>query len=643
MKYLIFSVLLAATLSADAVIKPNHFFYQSDSDYEVGTKAHTGDINQDGFQDIVMPTSNGLLLLFGDGEGNFMRNHISEDTEYYDVALSDINGDTYLDVVAVGNFLGGQVWLNDSKGNLVKSEVTLGDRFYGQLSSGDIDNDGDIDILLETGFVFHIQDISFLNPRSSLLLLRNNGSGEFSTIVELLGNYAVSDIVDMDGDGNMELVSVSIAYYDSSFSAGIITDVTYGKWNINENSISDGRLFTTVLNTPIPTNRTVFQPRNLNFIDWNNDGLLDIVSDIYDEQSNELLILVQQENFGLDEELLSIEKVRIAQTADVNNDGFVDLLGQTDAGFRILYGDNSNQYTDVEDLSFNPRHVVPMDFDNDGDLDIFATQSDNSVVAASFINTLIDNDFSGLWYDPNQLGHGLQIERIHRDSDDIFVSWYVANEGKPVWITGVGGIANGQASLEMIVTEGGNFPLDASRNRVNNIEWGTINFEFIDTDTLNISWDSLLPEYPAGTLGLKRLSTIREAHPERGKLNACHSGTWYNLNEDGHGFMVNYTGADEPSLVMTWFTYFEGDQYWLLAQGPINDNRAEMDVQIVNGDTFPSVNNSNNAVVEQWGSVSFELVDDDNAVISWNPLSSEFPAQSIEVIKLTNIDRYRCN
>jgi len=175
-----------------------------------------GDVDADGDLDAV-PFSGDLWL--NDGQGNFSRSDYnfrrtsSEQTAaqvlesygeaggtfafyYWQAALGDLDGDGDLDVLT----LDGLVWLNDGSG-----EFTLrGPRFEhgdlmqrGGMTLGDLDGDGDLDAFVVGGV------------QSGTFIWRNDGNGGLTPGDWIAGatSYfgAEASLGDLDGDGDLDL------------------------------------------------------------------------------------------------------------------------------------------------------------------------------------------------------------------------------------------------------------------------------------------------------------------------------------------------------------------------------------------------------------------------------------------------------
>jgi hypothetical protein len=136
----------------------------------------------------------------------------------------------------------------------------------------------------------------------------------------------------------------------------------------------------------------------------------------------------------------------------------------------------------------------------------------SSPVQIRFDSTFaINSGVSGAWYDPAQSGHGLFIEVL--DQNRLLAYWFTFDSaGRQAWFGGVGNYSKNWVEMEFTQTTGGRFsPLFDPRQVVNG-RWGTAKLEFTDCNTGQISYSALNSTYGAGSMQLKRLSSL-EGHP----------------------------------------------------------------------------------------------------------------------------------
>jgi hypothetical protein len=153
--------------------------------------AALADLDGDGDLDFVGSIGSELIQGFNDGAGNFQSApNFGRLTNIYDIMVRDFDGDGDADV-AVGD----QLWLNDGTGKFTGRTLP----FYGGfvIAAGDVDADGDADLLTSTG-----------RSTASYLLL-NDGHGVFTNTNAVVLSYAyVGSLSDLDGDGDLDAVGV---------------------------------------------------------------------------------------------------------------------------------------------------------------------------------------------------------------------------------------------------------------------------------------------------------------------------------------------------------------------------------------------------------------------------------------------------
>ncbi|MBB3123281.1 archaellum component FlaG (FlaF/FlaG flagellin family) [Mesoflavibacter sabulilitoris] len=175
-----------------------------------------GDIDNDGDIDIYnvpygASTQNTLWL--NDGNANFtLGTTIPLDgvAVYYDVVMTDLDADGNLDIYQTTRQYNKQnkLWMGNGDGTFTNNDITNdlcldanGGCPGGSVSTGDIDNDGDIDLYLTAYY-----DYSSMNLNKFWI---NDGSANFSsqTITDDYGDTAQdSELVDIDNDGDLDIL-----------------------------------------------------------------------------------------------------------------------------------------------------------------------------------------------------------------------------------------------------------------------------------------------------------------------------------------------------------------------------------------------------------------------------------------------------
>ena len=192
----------------------NGQFKASEQDLgETATKIHIADF--DGDRDIdfmtispsqIAPTEGSFLVWFNDGSGRF-RNETKQrylcDTLGVYSRLADINGDTYPDLLRLcaGTLF---VSFNNRDGSFRASNQRLIHRekfsissHGGNMAIGDVDEDGDLDVVVPNG-----------NFDSTLWI--NDGSGFFAAAdIDLPSESSVATVTDVDNDGDPDIVIAS--------------------------------------------------------------------------------------------------------------------------------------------------------------------------------------------------------------------------------------------------------------------------------------------------------------------------------------------------------------------------------------------------------------------------------------------------
>ena len=115
---------------------------------------------------------------------------------------------------------------------------------------------------------------------------------------------------------------------------------------------------------------------------------------------------------------------------------------------------------------------------------------------------------SGMWYNPEQSGHGVTIEVL--SGNRILVVWYAFDLfGNQIWLVGTGDYSGNSATVDVIISEQGLFPPDFVAEDVINTVWGSLQFDFVDCNHVDFSWTPAEGiDYPTGSMRLSQLTGI---------------------------------------------------------------------------------------------------------------------------------------
>jgi hypothetical protein len=364
-----------------------HDFCQGVDCYQMLYDLAAGDLDCDGDIDLVAANCNmdslyQLKVFLNDGAGAFPRIERYSWEPLFDyqanyVALGDLDGDGYLDVVYTdGTFdVSGVLWTMFNRG-----DGTFGRAVRYPLDGldpqravcADFDRDGDLDVAVWASGVWEGRGV----PVDRLLLLfENDGRGGLREVDRVLVtrtpwlSYACMEAGDMNGDGWLDLVFAVPSRHDPALLAVLLNDRA-------------GRLHVASVNTA---------PSGLNHLrlaDWDGDGDLDAFTPSTEFQvpDSGVHVWVWRNDAG---RLVKARDLVDPQSRDVmgmavgdlNGDGRVDLVtteGSVIAVNLELTGDSWPQYYGVDTLFVG---VVIADFDGDGRNDVAAAEGSYGYVA----------------------------------------------------------------------------------------------------------------------------------------------------------------------------------------------------------------------------------------------------------------------
>jgi len=387
-----------------------------------------GDINRDGALDVVSASENDdrILWFANNGTGGFTPNVVRPGSPAPDldfaknVHLVDVNGDGALDIVYVSEDQNQAGWYRSSGGatpSWTQQVLDNGRTHIKQITSGDVDNDGDIDLIAASA------------DDNSLTLYRNDGAlaPTFTThnITAAAAGARWAHAADLNGDGLIDLAVAArganlVAWFPNRtihrnavysspghHALGVWWNARFvtagdldGDGDLDVISVAEDDLIwhqnrggspPTFVSIPIQT--TMDRARWIDIADLDGDGDNDLLV-----ASTETHNLLWYENSGgpqphFTERLLAdgLEGPRAAAAGDLDGDGDLDVYAVSDTDHKVIWYENNGArpptFTarqidhNAGDAAAYPRHIQGTDIDNDGDLDlIVAAQTSNTIV-----------------------------------------------------------------------------------------------------------------------------------------------------------------------------------------------------------------------------------------------------------------------
>ncbi|MBP7450786.1 MAG: T9SS type A sorting domain-containing protein [Flavobacteriales bacterium] len=335
------------------------------SDYNMPTNVQTFDMEQDGDLDLIYGSfyvDEHIRWQHNTGGGSFtteLNSLIHLNSYCYDncnvFSTGDIDGDGDTDIID-GE---GQLFLNDGSGNYTLNGIINGIFPSLEMELTDLDSDGDLDL------------------RTGTRWRANDGTGVFGS--ELWNSQSGwlwrSISLDIDGDGDVDIAGIasgdsSIAWVENDGSGG------FGAQQLITDLVSEaGRVAAA---------------------DLDGDGDLDLVIASFNNGKVTWYANNGQGNFGPQQLITVLSGAWCIATGDLDGDGDVDVVAGDNTEGKIVWTANTGagmfgpqdfinnrrwNAWDSNDYILGDRSVICADLDGDGDLDVATSAVQESKVA----------------------------------------------------------------------------------------------------------------------------------------------------------------------------------------------------------------------------------------------------------------------
>ena len=179
-----------------------------------------GDVNGDGWLDMVQGTSSGAnRLLLGEASGNYSTaiDLTGGARRTRAVKMADMDGDGDLDIV-IGNGGGdidltgasaaafNQLLYGDGLGGFVATDLPGGAQDTFDIAIGDINGDGRPDIVVANGCNVDTPTVNYVNCVPNQMLITGSGTFTVTSLPSDIGGGSAVAIGDIDGDNRLDIV-----------------------------------------------------------------------------------------------------------------------------------------------------------------------------------------------------------------------------------------------------------------------------------------------------------------------------------------------------------------------------------------------------------------------------------------------------
>lgn len=120
------------------------------------------------------------------------------------------------------------------------------------------------------------------------------------------------------------------------------------------------------------------------------------------------------------------------------------------------------------------------------------------------------------------------------------------------------------------------------------------------------------------------------------------TGSWFDPDQNGQGFMVELLPSTDRLLV-TWFVFNAGgERDWVQATGSITDGIAKMTALQTSGGAFPPEFQSENVSVQYWGTLTVMMHGCDAGTAAWMPDGIGYTPGGMPLRRLTAVAGLPC-
>ena len=154
----------------------------------------------------------------------------------------------------------------------------------------------------------------------------------------------------------------------------------------------------------------------------------------------------------------------------------------------------------------------------------------------------VNSRLSGIWYNSDQSGHGLNIAVL--DENTTIVYWYVYHtDGTPMFLITVGENGDGRTAGSTYYNTGMRFGEFNSADIIETV-WGSSSVTFHDCNNATLEYASDVDGYGSGSIAMQRLASVAGQKCSDSPLHGNYNGSWSGNGEIGYGIAALFENGD---------------------------------------------------------------------------------------------------
>ena len=329
--------------------------------------------------------------------------------------------------------------------------------------------------------------------------------------------------------------------------------------------------------------------------------------------------------------------VLLVDTNEEASLGYIDTVapGQAEIAFDDLEPLGSLEGVDLS-LVNSIVFVVANREGREGRVVLSEISTDGAITGGPVVpgdNDIVAEEIPGTYFNPSRDGEGCQLT-LERNQVTFILTCYFYREGEQFWLIGVGQMVDGQIIFsEMTVTSGARYGDDFDPADVVRSNWGSATMTWGDCNNAELELNPIVPGFENVTLDLTRIvpTTCGSGAIQDDALPWM--GAYYDPARDGEGF---HLGIEVGGVfVMTWYTYLDGRQVWMIGTG-VRDGQQVVfsDVVITSGAGFGSGFDPDDVIKEPFGQITVDFSDCNNFTATVNSERPEFHDLVLNVTKI---------